>query len=280
MALINARMSPRSMKRWRRHARHARPLFSRFSLILAQNDRVARVLRFLGAPHVINAGNLKIDAPPPPVDAEELARLQTATAGRPILLAASTHPGEECIVAEAHRLISTTLPGLLTIIVPRHPARAAALRSEISALGLAVETRTATRTPGRGTQVYIADTIGELGTFYALVPVAFIGGSLIPHGGQNPIEAVRHGAALLTGPHTHNFQDAYAALLRSQGVVVVNSASELAEAAARLLGDEAARSQSRKGAGMALAALSGAMEATLTALTPYLDCARTGARAD
>ncbi|MEQ1719359.1 MAG: glycosyltransferase N-terminal domain-containing protein [Hyphomicrobium sp.] len=280
MALINARMSPRSMKRWRRHARHARPLFSRFSLVLAQNDRVARVLRFLGAPRVIAAGNLKIDAPPPPVDAEVLARLEAATAGRPLLLAASTHPGEDRIVAEAHTAMRAALPDLLTIIVPRHPGRADAIRSELAGMGLSITRRSETSAPADATDIYIADTIGELGTFFKLCSVAFIGGSLIPHGGQNPIEAVRHGAVVLTGPHTHNFQDAYAALERSKGTVVVTSASELAAAATSFLNNETRRIEARKGADAALATLSGAMARTLDELAPYLDRPEKDARAD
>jgi len=279
LTLINARMSPRSMRRWRRNAKIARPLFSRFALVLTQNDRVTRVIRFLGAPKVETAGNLKIDAPPPPVDAEELERLKSATAGRPLLLAASTHPGEDDVVAEAHTLMRAAHPDLLTLIVPRHPDRAAAVQQALSRRGFSVERRTQSNLPSRSADIFIADTIGELGTFYALSPVAFIGGSLVPHGGQNPIEAVRNGAAVLSGPHTHNFNDFYAALLKNGGAIAVTGAKELAENASRLISNEAARAELRRGAEGTLHALSGAMEKTLSALRPFLDAMGTPGRA-
>lgn len=279
LTLINARMSPGSMKRWRRNAKIARPLFSRFALVLTQNDRVTRAIRFLGAPKVVTAGNLKIDAPPPPVDTEELARLKAATAGRPLLLAASTHPGEDEIVAEAHTLMRAAHPDLLTLIVPRHPDRAAALQEMLAERGFKVERRTQSEMPSKSANVFIADTIGELGTFYALAPVAFIGGSLVPHGGQNPIEAVRHGAAVISGPYTHNFQDFYSALLKNGGAMTVTSAQELSDTATQLISNAAAHTRVRRGAEGALQDLSGALEKTLAALRPYLEAMGTARRA-
>ena len=270
MALINARMSPRSMKRWRRNARLARPLFSRFAIVLAQNDTVARTIKSLGAPNVIAAGNIKIDSPPPPANRSDLAAIKAATSGRALLLAASTHPGEESIIARAHEMLAKSMPDLLTIIAPRHPDRAAALQSELEAMGPRVSRRSVSGLPARDTQIYIADTIGELGTFYALCPVAFIGGSLIEHGGQNPIEAIRHGALVLTGPSTHNFREAYDALLKFGGVKEIKSADDIAVAAALLLADKAAAQKMQSGAEAGLATLSGALQKTLDALLPYI----------
>jgi 3-deoxy-D-manno-octulosonic-acid transferase len=273
MALINARMSPRSMRRWRRNARFARPLFSRFNVVLAQNDDIARTIKQLGAPNVIISGNLKIDAPPPPVDPNVLAKLQVATAGRPLLLAASTHPGEESIIAVAHAMVAKDVPDLLTIIVPRHPDRGPALVAEMAGRGLLTERRSQTPLPSREAEIYIADTIGELGTFYALCPIALMGGALIEHGGQNPIEAIRHGAAVLTGPHHHNFGDVYAELLQTGGVREVKSADEIASLVKTLMSDSAEASKMRKGADAALSALGGAMEKTMAALKPFLTSA-------
>ncbi len=275
LVLINARMSPRSMSRWRRNRRTGRPLFSRFNLVLAQNDRVARAIKLLGAPRVITAGNLKIDAPPPPVDAAELARLKAAIGTRPVFLAASTHPGEETIVAAAHALIARDLPNLLTIIVPRHPDRGASLFAQLAAQGLKVDRRSLPVMPSPDTNIYLADTIGELGTFYALSPVALIGGSLIEHGGQNPIEAVRLGSAVLTGPSHHNFREAYDALLASGGANEVKTADDIAQAVVRLLTNEAEAQRMRDGAEAALATLSGALRMTLDALAPFLAKQRT-----
>ncbi len=270
LALINARMSPRSMKRWRKNARVGRPLFSRFNVVLAQNEAVARTIKQLGAPNVIVAGNLKIDAPPPPVDDSAFANLKAAIAGRPLLLAASTHPGEEAIIAAAHAIMAKDLPGLLTIIVPRHPDRGLALVGDMAGRGLVTERRSQTALPSRDTDVYIADTIGELGTFYALAPVALIGGSMVEHGGQNPIEAIRHGAAVLTGPYHHNFKDIYAELLAAKGAREVKSADDLASAAKQLLADRDASALMRAGADAALAKLGGAMAKTMAALKPFL----------
>lgn len=275
LALINARMSPRSMARWRKNRRHGRALFSRFNLVLAQNDAVARALKLLGAPRVITAGNIKIDSPPPPVNRTELERLKLATVGRPILLAASTHPGEETIITNAHAIMARELPSLLTIIVPRHPDRGATLFAQLAAHGLKVDRRSVSGLPGPDTNIYLADTLGELGTFYALAPVALIGGSLIEHGGQNPIEAVRLGSAVLTGPSFHNFRDAYDALLASGGARVVTSADDIAATASHLFLQSAEAHRMREGANTALASLSGALATTIDALHPFIVKQRT-----
>jgi len=212
-------------------------LFSRFALVLAQNQRLARSFSLLGARNVVVSGNLKIDSPPPPVDANALQQLRTATSGRAMLLASSTHPGEDEQIAAAHKLLKATHENLLTIIVPRHPERGPAVADMLAAQGLKAARRSQGALPDATTDVYVADTIGELGTFYALAPIALIGGSLVPHGGQNPIEAARHGCAILTGPHTHNFTDSYQALLERGGARVVSDATSLAAVADELLSD-------------------------------------------
>jgi 3-deoxy-D-manno-octulosonic-acid transferase len=274
LGLINARMSPRSMKRWRKNARTARPLFSRFNIVLAQNDAIARTIKQLGAPNVSVSGNLKIDAPPPPVDKGILEQLRSATEGRPIFLAASTHPGEEAIIAAAHSEIAVAFPQLLTIVVPRHPDRGAALVAEMAGRGLVSQRRSQSVLPSRETEIYIADTIGELGTFYALARVALIGGSLVEHGGQNPIEAIRHGAVVLTGPHHHNFRDIYDELLASRGAREVKSPAELAAAVQSVFGDPKEATALHAGAEAALAKLGGALERTVAALKPFLTARR------
>ena len=270
LALINARMSPRSMKRWRRLTGSAKPLFSRFDIALAQNDKIARTLRALGVQQVISAGNLKVDAPPQPVDQAALARLEAALKDRPRFVAASTHPGEEAIIADAHKLLARDVPGLLTVIVPRHPERGAEIADTLTKQGLKVALRSVVGEPASGTEIYIADTLGELGTFYALCPIALIGGSLVARGGQNPIEAVRHGAAVLTGPNRHNFRDAYNALFDEDGAREVKTADDIASAVKQLLADPKKADSMRRGAETALKGLSGALEKTLTALKPYL----------
>ncbi|WP_072372827.1 glycosyltransferase N-terminal domain-containing protein [Hyphomicrobium sp. NDB2Meth4] len=270
IALVNARLSHRSRRRWQRNKSMAVPLFSRFNIILAQNDRMALGFSALGARNVVSVGNLKIDAPPPPIDLNELERLKAALGDRPVFAAASTHEGEEESIAVAHRALARSFEGLCTIIAPRHPERGTALAEMLKNLGFTVAQRSTGALPGPRTEIYIADTIGELGTLYALAPIAFIGGSLVERGGQNPIEAVRHGAAVLTGPHWQNFRDAYRTLLRHEGAIEVKSSADIAAAVLKLLDNPIDMQNMRDGATRALDTLSGALDKTVEALLRYL----------
>jgi 3-deoxy-D-manno-octulosonic-acid transferase len=270
LALVNARMTKRSFRRWRRRLSMARPLFSRFSLVLTQNDPLTRRFKTLGAAGATAVGNLKIDTPAPPVNLIELQRLKPALEGRAILIAASTHEGEDAIVAEAHRQLRQTLPDLCTIIAPRHPERGASITEMLERQGLRVARRSTGALPDRTSDAYIADTIGELGMLYQLAPVAFIGGSLVDRGGQNPIEAVRQGTAVITGPNWQNFADAYRTLIDHRAAIVVRSAPELASAAGHLLADRSELSGMCTRASAALSELSGALPRTVEALLRYL----------
>jgi 3-deoxy-D-manno-octulosonic-acid transferase len=270
IALVNGRLSHRSRRRWQRNKTTAMPLFGRFNIVLAQNDRLAQGFSALGARNVHSVGNLKIDAPPPPVDLNELERLKAALGERPVFAAASTHEGEEETIAAAHRALTRQFENLCTIIAPRHPERGTALAETLKNLGFNVAQRSLGAVPGPRTDIYIADTIGELGTLYALAPVAFIGGSLIDRGGQNPIEAVRHGVAVLTGPHWQNFRDAYRTLLRHDGAIEIKSSADIAAAVTKLFESPAELQRMRAGATQALSTLSGALDKTVTALLRYL----------
>ncbi len=270
LALANARMSARSARRWKWFSGFSLPLFSRFDVVLAQNEGLARTIKRLGARRVLAVGNLKIDAPPPVVDAVELDTLRQALDGRPVLVAASTHDPEEEIVAAAHRLIKAKLPRIATIIAPRHPGRGKAIAQMLASRGFSVALRSAGERPDANTDIYIVDAIGELGTLYALTDVAFIGGSLIAHGGQNPVEAIGHGAVVLTGPHWTNFRDFYRALLRHKGARQVAGAEELAAAVVQLLSEEGELSRMRDGAKQALASLSGALDRTVETILAML----------
>jgi 3-deoxy-D-manno-octulosonic-acid transferase len=263
-------MTDRSFERWRRNRGMARPLFSRFNLVLAQNERLARRFSALGAPKVSAFGNLKVDSPPPPVDLNEYARLRAALEGRPVLIAASTHEGEEQIIADAHRLLARDVKGLCTIIAPRHPYRGDAIAQMLRSRGFTTAQRSRGETVTRDCETYLADTIGELGLFYKLATVAFIGGSLVTHGGQNPIEAVRQGVMVLTGPHRTNFTDAYRVLLDHQAAIEVNSAEDIAAAAGKLFADPAELIAMRKRATDALSTVAGALPRTVEALLAYM----------
>jgi len=270
LTLVNARMTERSYRRWRRNKGVARPLFSRFALVLAQNEMLARRFASLGAPKAVAAGNLKVDSPPPPIDLDEYARLKHMLGNRPVLIAASTHEGEESIVADAHLLLARTVPGIATVIAPRHPERGPAIAQALREKGLQVSLRSRGEPADAACQIYIADTIGELGLFYKIATIAFIGGSLVEHGGQNPIEAVRQGVMVLTGPSHSNFADAYRVLLQHKAAIEVDSAEEIAEEAGRLLADEAAMADIRNRATQALATVAGALPKSRDALLDML----------
>jgi 3-deoxy-D-manno-octulosonic-acid transferase len=270
LVLVNGRMSYRSFRRWRGRPSLSQPLFSAFSLVLAQNERFAQRFAALGTPRAVPVGNLKADAPPPPVDLAGHRKLSAALSGRTVWLAASTHPGEDDIAAVAHLAMKGARPDLLTIIVPRHPDRGPFIAKLLEGANLKVALRSTGRLPDASTDIYIADTIGELGLFYNLVPVAFVGGSLVPHGGQNPVEAIKLGAAVVSGPHWRNFADAYEELLASGGCVQVSAAADLATAVLLLLENAQARGRMMARAEGAIAKMSGALPRTLAEFEQFL----------
>jgi 3-deoxy-D-manno-octulosonic-acid transferase len=270
LVLINGRLSASSFRAWRRRPGLSRPLFSAFDLVLAQNDGLAERFAQLGVPQARGIGNLKADAPPPPADLPGRRPLAAAISGRAVWLAASTHHGEDEAVAAAHVKMKPALPDLLTIIVPRHPERGPPIAEQLRAAGLSVTLRSEDKLPEGDTDIYVADTIGELGLFYALCPVAFIGGSLVPRGGQNPVEAIKLGAAVLTGPNWKNFADSYGALLGAGGAKEVEDAESLAAVALHLLQERAARNDMTERATRSVAEMGGALPLTLAALEPYL----------
>lgn len=208
--------------------------------------------------------------PAPPVDYAKLDRLRDVTSGRPVIVASSTHPGEEEILLATHRMLAGLFPGLLTVIVPRHAHRGEAIAQMIAASGAEVALRSRDETPTAATDIYVADTMGELGLFYRLSPVVFMGGSLVPHGGQNPIEAVKLGASIVHGPHVFNFTDVFAALDAAGGAGRAATLEQLVKQLGQMLGDSAARQASIDAAEQVVARLGGALERTLAALDPYL----------
>lgn len=270
MVLINGRMSQRSFPRWRRVSNTISALLGRFDVCLAQSQLDADRFSALGSRNVVTTGNLKLDVPAPPADPAKLERLMAMTRGRPIVVAASTHPGEEELVADAHRALAGFFPQLLTVIVPRHADRGEAIARAMGATGLQVALRSREELPTAATDIYLADTMGELGLFYRLAPIVFMGGSLVEHGGQNPIEAIKLGASIVHGPHVFNFTDVYEALDRAGGARKADSAEALVKQLGQLLADPAARDTSLIASERVVEALGGALERTLAALEPYL----------
>ena len=270
MVLINGRMSHRSFPRWRRITGTISALLGRFDVCMAQSQVDAERFTALGSRNVITTGNLKLDVPAPPADAAKLERLMSVTRGRPIIVAASTHPGEEDLLLEAHRTLAGFFPSLLSVIVPRHPDRGEAIARTVAASGLRAGLRSREELPTATTDVYVADTMGELGLFYRLAPIVFMGGSLVEHGGQNPIEAVKLGASIVHGPHVFNFTDVYEALDSVGGAKRADTQEALVKQLGQWLADPAAREVSAASAARVVEQLGGALDRTLTALEPYL----------
>lgn len=268
--VVNARLSPRSARGWARLPAAAAAVFGRITLCLAQSPGDAERFRRLGAPDVRVTGNLKADRPPLDADAARLAALAEAIGGRPRWLAASTHPGEDEIAVEAHARLAATRPGLLTLLVPRHPERGPAIAAMLAERGVAAALRSRGALPGPETAVYVADTIGELGLFYRLAPVAFVGGSITTGGGQNPLEPIALDAAVVSGPRVANFSDLYAALERDGGMLRAEDGAGLAAAVGALLDDPARSARQRRAASAVAAAQGGALARSLAALEPLL----------
>ncbi|WP_047309014.1 3-deoxy-D-manno-octulosonic acid transferase [Rhodopseudomonas palustris] len=270
MVLINGRMSQRSFPRWQRASATIGALLGRFDICLAQSRMDADRFSALGSPSVITTGNLKMDVDPPPADPGRLERLLAVTRGRPVIVAASTHPGEEELLVEAHRRLTASFPTLLTVIVPRHPHRGEQIASQVETAGLPVALRSREQQPMAATAIYVADTMGELGLFYRLAPIVFMGGSLVEHGGQNPIEAVKLGAVIVHGPHVSNFTDIYRALDDEGGAFAVADVDALVLRISSLLSNHDARQISITAATAVVDRLGGALDRTIAALEPYL----------
>ncbi len=270
MVLINGRMSHRSFPRWKRVHGTISALLEKFDICLAQSRTDAERFAALGCRNVVTTGNLKLDVPAPPADPQKLERLMSLTRGRPVVVAASTHPGEEEILIETHGTLAGFFPHLLTVVVPRHPDRGPPIWRLVDAAGLKASLRSRDEMPVASTDIYVADTMGELGLFYRLAGAVFMGGSLVPHGGQNPIEAVKLGASIVHGPHVFNFTDVYDALDSAGGARTADGQEALAKQLGQLLANPEAREAMMAASERVVAELGGALERTLAALEPYL----------
>jgi 3-deoxy-D-manno-octulosonic-acid transferase len=270
MILVNGRLSERSFKRWRLAPGTIGSLLRRFDLVLARTPADAGRFVDLGAPRVVTSGNLKLDVPAPPANAVALELLAEACSGRPVIAAASTHAGEEDAVIAAHSRLREDFAGLLTIIAPRHPERGDGVVAIARAAGLKVTQRSRGETPLTPTDIYVADTMGELGVIYRLAPIVFMGGSLVRHGGQNPIEPAKLGAAILHGPHVWNFAEIYETLDNAHGAEKVVDADHLTSNLHGWLKNKAARERVAQAGRATVEGLGGALGRTLESLEPYL----------
>ena len=246
LILVQGRVSLRTHARWRVLPWFIKMILSKFSLCLAQTE-VDRVrLSSLGASLVKSVGNLKLAASPLPFDQEQFSILKTKFGSRSIWLAASTHPSEEEKIWKVHREIATHFPNLLTIIVPRHSERGVLIRKDLSRLKAVVALRSENEEVEERTQIYIADTIGELGLFYRLVDIVFMGKSFVDLGGQNLIEPAHLQNAILHGPYMWNFDYAVKGLREKDAIIRVENCCELVAELIKLFSDTSYRSKFQK----------------------------------
>ena len=270
LILVNGRVSERSFNRWRFAPATIGAVLRRFDLCLAQSSAYAARLRDLGAPRITTTGNLKLDVPEVPADLDSLTALRAAIGERATIAATSTHAGEETALIETHRRLRHSFPRLLTMIAPRHPDRGPGIVEIANAAGFAAGLRSHGRLPEAKDDIYVVDTLGELGLVYRVAPIVFVGGSLASHGGQNPVEPIKLGAAILHGPHVWNFAEIYSALDAAHGAEQVADAGKLAVRVGAWLTDAGERSSVVAAARRTVATLGGALEHTVAALDPYL----------
>ncbi len=269
--MVNGRLSPRSFKRWRRFAATAKHLLGKYALLTAQDEMSATRLQQLGLENIVMPGNLKLDAPPLSVDAAHLAELQTALTGRPLWLAASTHLGEEEQILDAHYMIAETVDNLMTVIVPRHPERGDAIADMLRRGGVSLAQRSKGDTPQAHHEIYLMDTLGEMGLAYRLAEIAFIGGTLVPHGGQNPFEAAQLDCAILHGPHIVNFEILFDDLAAKGAAAEVTDAATLATQVNALFNNRATIDQMSANAKRYSATMGGARQRMFDLLVPVLE---------
>lgn len=269
--LINGRMSDRSFVRWQKRSALAESLFENFAHVAAQSETDGERFRMLGARPVTVTGNLKADVIIPAIDDETAKALQSAIQDRPVWAAISTHEGEEQIAARIHKKLKEHRPDLLTIIVPRHPRRTAEVHEMLQGEGLEVALRSAHSMPGKKVDIFLGDTIGEMGLYLRMAGVAFVGKSLTGEGGQNPMEPAVLDTAILSGPNVSAFAEAYDRLTEARGARLVADENMLAKAVHHLLSNEPLRLAMAQAAARVVGEMEGALDRTWDVLGPYVN---------
>lgn len=274
VVLVNARISPGAYKSWLKFRSFSTWILSCFKMCLASTEDVAEKLQELGAQNIKMPGNLKYAAGPLPIDNEALDHLRQALVNRVYWAAVSTHPGEEKIIAQVHKKLQEKIPDFLTIVVPRHPERGDILTEDFTQQGLKVSRRALDQDPSVSTDIYLADTLGELGLFFKSTAVVFMGGSFVPIGGHNPLEPAYFGATLIWGPHMFNFSEIERSFLEEKAAYKVHSAAELERLLLDLLLERKEDSQTGKRAKKVLQKHKGVLKKTLDYVSPYIQEAR------
>ncbi|MAW86338.1 MAG: 3-deoxy-D-manno-octulosonic acid transferase [Phyllobacteriaceae bacterium] len=268
--LVNGRLSDRSFKAWSKRSWLAEALLENLALVMAQSDVDGERYRALGARPVIVTGNLKVDTDAPAVDLGELEKLTAQIGQRRTWAAISTHDGEEAICGDVHQTLARRHPGLLTIIVPRHPVRADEIESQLKAKGLNVARRSRGDVVGGQTDILLGDTIGEMGLYLRLTDVVFVGKSLTGEGGQNPLEPAMLDAAILSGKNVQNFRESYQRLIKNGGAKLVKDKEMLAGAVNFLFNNDEVRTAMKKNALRTVESMRGALAHTMRGLEPFI----------
>ena len=276
--LVNGRLSDRSYAAWQKRRHIAEALFENLAHVVAQSEADGDRFRSLGARPVTVSGNLKVDTSLPPVDENALAQLRRQIGDRQTWAAISTHDGEELVAAEVHTMVRGRHHGLLTIIVPRHPDRADQLAADFAAQGLSVARRSKGDKITADTDLFLGDTMGEMGLYLRLTEIAFVGRSLTSQGGQNPLEPAMLETAVLAGRNVQNFREAYQRLVERGGAKFVRDRDMLAGAVNYLLSNEVARHEMMTAGAQAVEEMRGALKRTLSALDPFIQPLRLQAR--
>jgi len=269
-ALVNGRMSEKSFRNWYRARGWGRKLLSIFVVCLTQTEEDRSHFVALGAKPVKSLGNLKYAASPLPCDEQELSQLRQTLAQRPLWLMASTHRGEEKIALETHQKLRAKYPTLLTIIVPRHAVRGDEIAQEFAASRLNVSRRSKHEAITPVTEIYLADTMGELGLFYRVSSIACIGGSFVNVGGHNPIEAAPFDCAIIFGPYMRNFSEIAGEFTREQAAIQLQNGNELVFTIERLLTNSGERIRAAQNARMLADQKRHILDQIMDALRPAL----------
>jgi len=267
--LVNARMSDRSFKRWKNSGGFGQALFENLSHVIAQSDLDADRFRHLGARPVNVSGNLKVDTDSLPYDETELQQLRRKIGERPCWLAASTHDGEEKLAGEIHDKLKARFPDLLTLIVPRHPDRSIEILAELTSQGLKTAQRSQNQQISDDTDVYLGDTIGEMGLYLRLAQLVFVGKSIKASGGQNPLEPAMTRTPIISGHAVQNFRDAYKNLLDGNGVRLVSDGDMLAANVEYLLCNPSERKRMVASAYQTVQQMQGSLKKTQFILDAY-----------
>ncbi|MEP7455910.1 lipid IV(A) 3-deoxy-D-manno-octulosonic acid transferase [Phyllobacterium sp. SB3] len=268
--LVNGRLSDRSFTAWHKRASIAEALFENLAHVVAQSDVDGERFRTLGARPVTVSGNLKVDTAIPPVDNSQLATLQGMIGSRKTWAAISTHQGEEEIVSQVHQMLKARHRDLLTILVPRHPDRAAEVAAQIEAMGMKVALRSRNDPIEPETDIFIGDTIGDMGLYLRMAEIAFVGRSLTAQGGQNPLEPAMLKSAILSGRNVQNFRDSYQRLIKNGAAKLVRDKDMLAGAVNYLFNNPAERQVMIDAGLKTVEDMRGSLSRTMTALEPFL----------